>query len=184
LTIEPTGNLLVVLDSKVLHADKAPDFLRALLINLDPQELEALLNPSVPKAVLAPDILRSVSVAHEKIANENYEDDQRKYRGLTDDDDDDDDEEEDSDDNMFRDDTQTSAILQRQPDDLQLLNGLNPEELGWLTSVPERTKELPTGAATKCIAERSRTRIASLQTLLAARVASLAEHKRKKRRTA
>jgi hypothetical protein len=182
LTIGPTGNLLVVLDSKVLQADKAPDFLRALLVNLDPQELEAMLNPRVLKAVLTPDILRSVLVAHEKIANEHYKDDQREYRGLPNDDNDDDDEndsdDDSDDDHMFRDDIRTSVVLKKVIDVLQLLDGLNPEELGRLTSLLERTKELPNGAVTKDIAERSRSRIASLQNLLAARTASLAKQRR------
>jgi hypothetical protein len=181
LTIGPTGNLLVVLDIKVLQAEKAPDFLRTLLMNLDRQELEAMLNPRVLKAVLTPNILRSVLVAHEKITNEHYKDDQREYRGLPDDDNHDDEEnysdDDSEDDNMFRDDIQTSVNLQKVIDDLKMLDRLNPEELGRLTSLLERTKELPTGATTKDIAERSTSRTASLH-LLAARMASLAKHRR------
>jgi hypothetical protein len=60
---------------KVSQTDKAPDFLGALLMNLSPQALKALLNVRVLKAVLTVNLLQLVIVIYEEVANKQYIDD-------------------------------------------------------------------------------------------------------------
>jgi hypothetical protein len=172
-----TGNLLLVLSVDVLELMLAPNFLRSVYRASTPEQRQSMLNPGVLRAVLTRDFLVSVLIAHER-TQENYRDEINAYgKGPRDDNHDDsgDDEDDDSDtDIIFNHQLKSSAALQKEIENLRRLIEMTPDELNGPDSAAEAAGLLPE----RMTKEKFVTKVAKLEKVLAARVASLAEHRR------
>jgi hypothetical protein len=174
------GNLLHVLCADILELILAPDFLRSVYRASTPAQRQAMLNPGVLRATLTRDFLVSVLIAHER-TRENYRKEINDYRKGPDDvgnDDGDDDDDDNDDDNIFSHQLRSSAALQKDIGKLRRLNKMTPEELNEPFSATETAGMLPEGTTKENFVRAAKTRVAELEKVLVARMASLAEHRR------